>query len=313
MIKLLAIALLFVTVQSHAADPVRVFVSDFSNHELRLTMEANASAFLSEINQAWQEERDLDFPEGLLVSSYRPAMHEMWETAAFYVPDDVIIQSAARLVSGFYEMRNIPLYFLDPSGEEHYEEGVLQFTPTGAVSEFRIGLPAHRFQELMRQGQDDIDAANRHQILTFVENFRTAFNRKDLPFIRDVFSDQALIIVGRVVQNTGEQSAFEQQVEYMQFTKDEYVDRLANLFRVNTWIDVGFSDIRILRHPRHRQMYGVNLTQYYNSSIYSDVGYLFLLIDFRVPEEPMIHVRTWQPQYATPEADVFSLGDMEIF
>lgn len=315
MIKLLATIFLLFTLSStsRAADPVRVFVSDFSNQELRLTMEANASNFLSEINLAWEEDRALQFEQGIISTVYHEPMAEMWETARFYIPDDVIIQSAARLVSGNYEMRNIPLYFLDPSGEEHYEEGVIQFTPTGIISEFRIGLPAHRFQELMRQGQDDIDAANRHQILSFVENFRTAYNRKDLPFIRDVFSDQALIIVGRVVQNTGAQSAFEQQVEYLQFSKDEYVERLSNLFSINTWIDVGFSDIRILRHPRHRSMYGVNLTQYYNSSIYSDVGYLFLLIDFREPDEPMIHVRTWQPQYETPEDDVFSLGDMEIF
>ena len=302
-----------VSASSSEPGPVRVFVSDFANHELRLNMEANATAFLTEINDAWNQNRDLNFAPGTLVESYRTPMKEMWETARFYVPDDVVIQSTSRLVSGHYEMRNIPLYFVDPDGDEHYEEGVIQFTPTGIISEFRIGLPAHRFQELMRQGQDDIDAANRHMILSFVENFRTAYNRKDLPFLRDVFSDQALIIVGRVVQNTGQQSAFEQQVEYLQFTKDEYIERLGNLFRVNTWIDVGFSDIRILRHPRHRSIYGVNLTQYYNSSIYSDVGYLFLLIDFRIPEEPMIHVRTWQPQYATPETDVFTLGDMEIF
>lgn len=313
MIKQITIALLFFASPLQASDPVRVFVSDFSNNDLRLIMEANVSAFLTEINSAWDEDRDLVFPEGILLDTYRSAMHEMWETARFYIPDEVLIRTASRLVSGNYEMRDIPLYFLDPSGEEHYEEGVIQFTPTGMVSEFRIGLPAHRYQELMREGQDDIDAANRHQILSFVENFRTAYNRKDLPFIRDVFSDQALIIVGRVVQNTGQQSAFEQQVEYLQFTKDEYVERLGNLFRVNTWIDVGFSEINIFRHPRHRSMYGVNLTQFYNSTVYSDVGYLFLLIDFRDPEEPMIHVRTWQPKYATPESDVFSLGDMEIF
>lgn len=310
---LITILTVFPTQDLAAQSEVEVFVADFANHELRVRMEANASALLSEINAAWNEDREIRPDGGFVIPGFHPALKEMWETARFYVPDDVIIESAARLQSGPYEMRNIPLYFIDPDGEEHYEEGVIQFTPSGMISEFRIGLPAHRYQELMRQGQDDIDSANRHMILSFVENFRTAYNRKDLAFIENVFSDQALIIVGRVVQNTGESSAFEQQVEYLQFTKDEYIERLGRLFSINTWIDVGFSDIRILRHPRHPHMYGVNLTQYYNSSIYSDVGYLFLLIDFRKPEEPMIHVRTWQPQHATPEEDVFVLGDMEIF
>jgi hypothetical protein len=128
-----------------------------------------------------------------------------------------------------------------------------------------------------------------------------------------VFSDQALIIVGRVVESTGQRSAYEQQVEYLQFTKDEYITRLRQIFRANAWIEVGFKDVSILRHPRHPDVYGVSLTQFYSSTLYSDVGYLFLLIDFRDRDKPMIHVRTWQPTNATPEDQKFSLGDMEIF
>lgn len=300
---------------AHAQVPgtVEVFIAEFNEHALRQRMEANATALLSELNAAFTQQRDLQLRAAFVAEEYHKALHEMWRSAHFYVPDDRVIEMASALTSGYYEMRNVPLLFSKPDDDEHYEEAVIQFSPSGLITEFRIGLPSHRYQQLMRQGEDQIDSANRQRILSFTENFRTAYNRKDIDYINTVFSDQALIIVGRVVQSTGTRSAYEQQVEYLQFTKDEYIDRLRNIFRANTWIDVGFEEIRILRHPRHPDIYGVNLTQYYNSSIYSDVGYLFLLIDFRKPEEPMIHVRTWQPRNATPEEQIFTLGDMEIF
>jgi len=302
----------------HAQSTVEVFVSEFSEHELRLVMENNASSFLSEVNTAFEEKREPVPADKNVDRRLSRILSELWSFSPFYIPDDIIIQNAAKTTSGYYEMRNIPIFFVDASGEEHYEEAVLQFTPEGTISEFRIGLAAHRYQELMNKGQDTIDRENRQQILTFVENFRTAYNRKDLQFIEDVFSDQALIIVGRVVQNTGLRSAFEDQVEekveFLQFNKDEYIDRLRHLFRINQWIEIGFEEIDIIRHPQpHLQdVYGVSLTQYYNSSIYSDVGHLFLLIDFKKPTEPMIHVRTWQPKREGPDSQRFSIGDLEI-
>ena len=39
------------------------------------------------------------------------------------------------------------------------------------------------------------------------------------------------------------------------------------------------------------------MRQHYDSDIYSDDGYLFLLWDFRDPTAPQIHVRTWQPAF----------------
>ncbi len=41
-------------------------------------------------------------------------------------------------------------------------------------------------------------------------------------------------------------------------------------------------------------VYGVEMRQSYNSTTYSDEGYLFLLIDFS-ERDPLIYVRAWQP------------------
>lgn len=303
----------FSAFESYAQDPVEVFIADFTDDNLRQTMEENATAFLSNVNIAFEYDSTNLVESDFFMDAYVPEFQALWESTPFYIPENTIIESLNRLSTGRYEMRNIPAYFVDPEGDEHYEEAVIQFTPSGLISEFRIGLAAHRFQEIMNAGQDEIDQANRETILNFVENFRTSYNRKDIDYINTVFSDQALIIVGRVIENTGEESAYQQQVEYLQFTKGEYIDRLRRLFSRNEWINVGYEDIGIIRHPKHPDIYGVSLTQYYSSATYSDEGYLFLLIDFEDPDKPLIHVRTWQPKRVTPEDEVFHIGYMEIF
>ncbi|MCG8373144.1 MAG: hypothetical protein MI700_06405 [Balneolales bacterium] len=297
----------------YAQNDVDIYIADFAQEELRKTMEENASMFLSEINNAFGSETPLQAHEQGLTENFLNAFEEIWNNTPFYIPEERIIETVSKLTTGSYEMRNIPAYFVDPDGEEYYEEAVLQFTPSGLISEFRIGLAAHRYKEVMEKGEDVIDIGNRETILSFVENFRTAYNRKDLDYINTVFSDQALIIVGKVVESTGEESAYQQQVEYLQLNKDEYIERLEILFNRNEWINVGYEDVGIIRHPKHPDIYGVSLTQYYSSSTYSDEGYLFLLIDFKDPDQPMIHVRTWQPKEVTPEDEVFHIGFMEIF
>jgi hypothetical protein len=42
-------------------------------------------------------------------------------------------------------------------------------------------------------------------------------------------------------------------------------------------------------------IFGVRLLQEYHSATYGDVGYLFLMVDLREVQRPVIHVRAWQP------------------
>ena len=49
----------------------------------------------------------------------------------------------------------------------------------------------------------ETDASHRRQILNYCEHLRTAYTTKDIDFLRQVFSDEALIIVGNVVKESG--------------------------------------------------------------------------------------------------------------
>lgn len=54
--------------------------------------------------------------------------------------------------------------------------------------------------EIMQGKLTETDARRRHTILNYCEHFRTAYTTKDLDFLKQVFSDKALIIVGNVIK-----------------------------------------------------------------------------------------------------------------
>lgn len=163
---------------------------------------------------------------------------------------------------------------------------------------------------------DETDARRRRVILNYCEHFRAAYTTKDIDFLRQVFSDKALIIVGNVVKvKKGGDSGIsaDSRVTLTRHTKKDYLARLAKVFSLNKSIDVRFSDFRIMRHPTKDGIYGVTLRQHYKSDRYEDDGWLFLLWDFRNPSMPVIHVRTWQPAKTVgDEDDVIGIGDFNL-
>lgn len=163
---------------------------------------------------------------------------------------------------------------------------------------------------------DETDRNRRRVILNYCEHLRAAYVTKDIDFIKQVFSEHALIIVGNVVRESkGTDGKFlsKDRVTYNIRTKREYVERLTRAFASNRKIDVRFSDFRILRHPTMEGIYGVTLRQRYKSDRYSDDGWLFLLWDFRDPSMPRIHVRTWQPQQSIKDGDeIIGIGDFNL-
>lgn len=166
----------------------------------------------------------------------------------------------------------------------------------------------------------ETDAENRQVILNYVEHLRTSYTTKDIDFLTQLFSEEALIIVGKVIRSTPQTDGKylpQHQVEYNIKSKRTYLERLKILFRQNKEINLQFSDFKIMRHPTQEGLYGVTLRQKYSSDLYSDDGYLFLLWDFRDEATPLIHVRTWQPRMLDdrtllPEEEIFNIRNFNL-
>lgn len=62
--------------------------------------------------------------------------------------------------------------------------------------------PFYKEASKIMQGKlTETDARRRHTILNYCEHFRRAYTTKDLDFLKQVFSDKALIIVGNVIED----------------------------------------------------------------------------------------------------------------
>lgn len=303
-----------------AQNVITLTVTDIDNASVTQKMEVNATALLSEFNKAYSENKtpSLNKMNGLSKDA-KSAILSMWEMAPFKCNEPKITQSGLRMSSG-WQVRNIKLFLKGMPQDEEEKEIVINFNREGAIDDIFFAIPYHNYVDVM-SGESETDLRRRQAILNFVENFRTAYNRKDLGLLNKIFSDDALIITGKVVKQSqradlGNYGFSRDKIEYQTLNKKEYISRLSAIFKSNTRINVVFDNLEISRHPKWDEIYGVTLRQGWNTTSYSDVGFLFLLIDFKDGENMQIHVRTWQPELLNGiqllEDEVFGLGDFKI-
>ncbi len=202
-------------------------------------------------------------------------------------------------------VRSIPLKFDFRSSNEDFTEKVnFVFDEKNKVDGVTFSLSDTAINDIMSRdyGTDEEKAL----IINFVEQYKTAYCLKDLEFIKDVFCDDALIIVGRVVKRKPDdyadklyQQLGDEMIEYVTLKKAEYISRLQKQFSRKEFINIRFSDNQIERvMNKDKKVFGMQIGQYYYSSDYRDKGYLFLMFDLENPDEPKIMVRSWQPEKA---------------
>jgi len=246
----------------------------------------------------------------------------MWKSSAMSCPPMNLKSRCLQTTTG-YQVRGIPIDIHEADETEARQELTVNFNPEGTIDGVSIAIEMNRYEELMAQQSSDMDYARRQIIIDFVENFRTAYNRKDIKLLNSMYSDKALIITGKVVMekpnsDVNKMTLMNNKVVYLSQTKQQYLQRLSSVFNKVKYINVSFSDIEIVQHPKYDDIYGVTLRQVWHTDTYRDEGYLFLMIDFRDEYRPVIQVRTWQPykdnsgNIVTREDQIFHLGSFRI-
>ena len=299
---------------------VRMTISDgIDNAQIKAKMEYTISAILTEANNAQAEGRDLRLGAIGVPENVQVSMSMLWENSPFVCTDEEIVEHCLTTGSG-YQIRNIPLE-MRPVGDEEfneseYQEAVVSFDRQGNLESFYLSISMNLYMNVVRGNKELTDLRRRQLILDYVEKFRTSYNQKDINFLEQIFSDDALIITGKVIKQKKDHIALPDKIVYKKQTKQEYLTNLRRVFAVNSYIRVTFDEIKVMRHPVNPNFYGVTLHQGYTSSNYHDDGYLFLLWDFTDEDMPQIHVRTWQPDQINggriPEDEIFSLSDFDI-
>lgn len=312
-----------------AGNIVKVTISGgIDNAVVKAKMENAMSSILSEANSAQKEGRQMNYSLLDISSEVQDEIAALWANSPFMCIEENIVEKCITTQSG-YQVRNIPLVLKpvnssDVSQDEEYQEAVINFDKQGNVTSFLLAISNNLYMKVLKDNKGVTDSRRRQIILDYVEQFRTSYNQKDINFLENVFSEDALIITGRVIKRKANDGIpLPDKIVYNKLKKEKYLANLRTVFSKNKYIHVTFDEVEVVRHPKKTDFYGVTLHQGWTSDRYHDDGYVFLLWDFRDETHPQIHVRTWQP-YAynkdgkgiqhTPKEEIFSLFDFnELF
>jgi len=314
--------------QSVAYQQVRLVINGgISDKQLKQKMEKSVSTVMTEINRLHEDNAEsLALPVSCVTYEACQDLNMLWEHEHFRCVEEEIVERVLTTRTG-YQVRSIPLIvnMADKGEELGYQEAVINFNQEGVITSFYYTINPELYSKLRMNQMSDkrfevTDIKDRMMILDYVEHFRTSYNQKDLKFLRQVFSDDALIITGKVIKvRKSEMSPSGNRVIYTTQTKQQYLDNLSKAFKANSYIKVQFDDVVIVEHPTIKGIYGVTVHQSWKTARYSDEGYVFMVWDFRNPDMPQIHVRTWQPDYIDKSKgkkldpnDVFTLGDFDL-
>lgn len=321
--KLLTLTMALITCFQLAGAQDKVdfeLVDGISDGALKTRMENQVSRLLTALNSAESTSQAVNF-SGLDIddmASHSIAM--LWENVHFRTMDDDIVTSCLTLKNGGsvrgYQVRNIEIEMkpLDNTyTDAKVQEICIDLDTRGRIVDFNLTLGVNQYMRIMREGVELDDLDRRMQILHYVEQFRNAYNQKDLAFMDAVFSEDALIITGKVIRRIPNESGvgMRPEIQYSKQSKEQYLQNLKRVFARQGYINVKFDDIKVMRHGANPNFYGVTLIQHWNSSTYSDEGILFLVWDFTQPDQPKIDVRTWQPM-ETSQNDIFTLDSFKI-
>ena len=174
--------------------------------------------------------------------------------------------------------------------------------------------------------KDQKDEQRRLFIEDFIDTYKAAYEKKEIEYISDFFSTDALIITetkqlikkgAEIVPYSTKKRPYKLIVE----DKKEYIERLRHIFEQEKQIKLSVAGKRVVQHSLYPEIYGVSFLQMWTDQRGTDnleskmPGYVFLMIDFKKNEnQPIIHVRTWQPQdnVKSPK-DKYNLMDFRVY
>lgn len=198
------------------------------------------------------------------------------------------------------------------NGKAFMEKLVYRFNPESRKIESVAFALTQRAENDIMNAAASWPEVSRWAILNFMEDYQTAFALKRTDYINSIFSDDALIITGTILKKLDNaKRAFDRSksldlggpkdIAYSQLSKTEYIDRLRKIFSTREYVHLQFEDnvTRMIDLPAINGInkgaaFGIEIKQRYESTGYSDDGYLTMVFDTR-GKLPIIHVRLWQP------------------
>jgi len=287
---------------------VKVILTDGPDRDIVAMLQTNASTVMTALNNFNGGNGQLQLPASIRDGDGAIGLERLSDLArtnGIRTNASELYSQVIMLNNNTYQIRRLYVS-TNSQNDSKTLELVLTFDRDGRLTDAQFAMAEHQFDMILKDAISLLDDYRRRQIINYLEQFKTAYNRKDVDYIELQFSDKALIITGTRIAvdeaagnaiRTRQTEEYQERYRLVSQTKAEYIGRLRdNIFKINSFISVDFSGINILQHPEYDDVYWVSVLQTWSSSTYSDTGYLSFLIDFSNEDQPLIYVRAWQPE-----------------
>jgi len=214
-------------------------------------------------------------------------------------------------------IRSVPMRFSFKKNNRKFVENVsFTFNDNNRIADITFSLSEQAINDILQKSQRFANDEEKALLINFMESYKTAYCLGRADYLDQIFAEDALIIVGRVLKKAKKIDGIygnlqNDDVEYIKVSKSDYITRLRRVFKSNEFVNIQFEDNVVKKARADSKVYGIQIKQYYYSTNYGDVGYLFLMIDLDTIQSPKIWVRTWQPR-KNPDGSIYGLENFSI-
>ncbi len=214
-------------------------------------------------------------------------------------------------------VRSLPMLFTFPENDRQFVDKLsFIFNEENKIDAINFTLSEKAIEDILIHSEQWGTLENKYQLIQFMEFYKTAYCLKNIDFVQNVFAENAMIIIGYVLKEDKPiENMYKQlgdRIKYIRLNKQEYIERLKNVFRSNEFVNIHFEDNVVKKVHGDEKIYGIQIAQDYYSTNYADKGYLFLMIDLTNEKEPKIYVRSWQPK-KNPDGSIIGLKDFQMY
>ena len=117
-------------------------------------------------------------------------------------------------------------------------------------------------------------------IVDFVEQYQTSCANRDMDFLNNLFSEDAIIVTGSNIHRYDSNTNYSKPlISYTKRSKSDHLSVLQKTLGRKDPVDMQITDIDIKQHPMNKEIYGVTIVQQWKVGRFSDNQTLFLIID----------------------------------
>ena len=284
---------------SQSALEVDLLTYDYTERNICDKIEKNLRKLIENVNAVYWEDTTLSPDSTLFTGHGYLKIKSLIESNNIYFDLEKYTRTLIKNKE-YYQVRDISVHLdLKDTKQKPVQYLILDFDNKGKLADADYG----GWSQFDFIGSEKVKTQKIKDFIDeFLQDYKTAYQKENYDYIEKIFSDDALIIVGKVLRDKkSTHSDIEKKpprIVLEKRSKHEYLTNLKNVFDKNEQIIVEFDNVEITQKNNFPDIYGVTLLQKWWSSSYHDQGWLFLMLNMQDENKPVVvDIRTWHPGY----------------